>query len=336
MLPNSPCSASGPGRRVLIRRTGAALLAALACAATRAQSTDAAPAPRPRILGLAHVALFVHDIGQSRAFYKDFLGFDEPFSLKNKDGSLHLTWIKINDHQAIELFPEKEPGSDRLYQISFETDNAEAMRLYLKAKGVAVPDHVPMGKSGTANFSIKDPDGHTVEFVQFLPESWIARDYGRHLPDTRVSTRMPHAGILVGNLDASLKFYGGLLGFRETWRGSKNGKTLSWVNLTVPDGRDYVEFMLYGTVPPLARRGTMHHVCLEVADVAKTGEVLKARHMPPESKPSTNIAVGINGKRQINYYDPDGTRVEVMEPTTASGKPVPPSKAPPPGHEAGA
>ena len=53
--------------------------------------------------------------------------------------------------------------------------------------------------------------------------------------------------------------------------------------------------------------------------------------MPKESKPATKVAVGVNGKRQINYYDADGTRVEVMEPTTADGKPVPPSDAPPPG-----
>src|SRR5689334_16475517 len=87
--------------------------------------------PRPPIVGISHIALFVHDIEQSRAFYKDFLGFDEPFSLTNKDGSLHLTWIKINDRQTIELFPEKEAGSDRLNHISLETADAEALRAYL-------------------------------------------------------------------------------------------------------------------------------------------------------------------------------------------------------------
>src|SRR5881296_3606478 len=81
-------------------------------------------APRPRIIGISHIALYVHDIEKSRAFYKDFLGFAEPYSLPNPDGSLHLTWIKINDHQTVELFPEKESGSDRLYHIALETDDA--------------------------------------------------------------------------------------------------------------------------------------------------------------------------------------------------------------------
>ena len=46
-------------------------------------------------------------------------------------------------------------------------------------------------------------------------------------------------------------------------------------------------------------------------------------------KPLT-VQVGKNGKRQVNLYDPDGTRVELMEAQTADGKPVPPSTAPPP------
>ena len=68
---------------------------------------------RPHITGLSHIALYAHDLEKSRAFYRDFLGFDEPYSLTNKDGSIHLTWIKINDRQTIELFPEKECARHR-------------------------------------------------------------------------------------------------------------------------------------------------------------------------------------------------------------------------------
>src|SRR5215475_6385782 len=82
---------------------------------------------RPPITGISHIALYCHDIDKSREFYKDFLGFAEPYSLKNPDGSLRLTFIKINDRQSVELFPEKEPGSDRFYHVALETDDAEAM-----------------------------------------------------------------------------------------------------------------------------------------------------------------------------------------------------------------
>src|SRR4051794_33746327 len=86
---------------------------------------------RPKILGLSHIALYVHDIEKSRAFYHDYLGFEEPFHVDNPDGTLHLTWMKINDRQTIELFPEKQPGTLRVYHMSIETDDAEKLRAYL-------------------------------------------------------------------------------------------------------------------------------------------------------------------------------------------------------------
>src|SRR6266851_3892677 len=122
----------------------------------------AADAPqRPRITGVAHIALYVHDMEKARAFYKDFLGLGEPFSLNKPDGELSMTFIKVNDRQYIELFPEVEPGSDRLNHISVETDNAEAMRVYLASKGIKVPEKVNLGRIKNLSFNVKDPDGHT-------------------------------------------------------------------------------------------------------------------------------------------------------------------------------
>jgi lactoylglutathione lyase len=42
------------------------------------------------------------------------------------------------------------------------------------------------------------------------------------------------------------------------------------------------------------------------------------------------VQTGVNRKRQLNVYDPDGTRVELMEPKTIDGQPAPASTAPPP------
>ncbi len=310
-----------------------AWLAAVAASVTPVSAQDTSASPkRPHITGLSHAAFYVSDVEKARAFYKDFLGFEEPYSLKNKDGSLHLTWIKINDRQTVEIFPEKEANTDRLYHIAVETDDAEAMRLYLQSKGVAVPAKTAVGQIGNANYFIKDPDGNIVEIVEYKPDGWTAKNKGKFMPESRVSVHMTHAGVKVGDLEASLKFYIDVLGFKETWRGSSNGKVLSWVNVKVPDGTDYVELMLYDNEKPLAmeRLHTVHHICLEVPDVTKTEQLLKTRKMPAECKAPTEIKAGVNGKRQINYYDPDGTRVEVMEPKTFDGKPVPPSTVPPP------
>jgi catechol 2,3-dioxygenase-like lactoylglutathione lyase family enzyme len=305
-------------------------LACLLVLAGAVLSLSAAEPVRPHVTGLSHVALWVHDVEQSRRFYKDFLGFDEPYSLTNSNGSLALTFIKINDRQAIELFPERETNSDRLYHISLETDDAEAMRIWLAAKGVKVPDKVGKGRIGNLNFNVHDPDGHTVEIVQYAPDGWTRREQGKFMPDTRISARMMHTGILVGDLDASLKFYHDILGGTETWRGGQTNKPLSWVNVKLADSPDYVEFMLYETLPDPARRGTAHHICLEVADVEKTLAILKERAERCHYTRTMEIKTGINRKRQINVYDPDGTRVELMEPNTVDGKPAPSSTAPPP------
>lgn len=293
-------------------------------------ATGAAP-KRPRITGISHAAFYVTDMKKAREFYEGFLGFQSPFSIPRRNPDEHLVWIKINDRQTVELFPGSEvaPDADRLYHIAVETDDAEAMRVYLQSKGVEVPPRTAVGRIGNKNYFIKDPQGNTVEIVEYMADGWTVREKGKFLPETRIATRMSHVGVMIGQLDAALKFYGDILGFREIWRGSSSGRTLSWVNLQVPDGQDYVEFMLYDKWPTLDRLRTMHHICLEVPDVAKAGEILRSRSYP-SSKPPTELKAGVNGKRQINYYDPDGTRVEIMEPVTHDGKPRPPSDAPAP------
>jgi catechol 2,3-dioxygenase-like lactoylglutathione lyase family enzyme len=302
-------------------------------ASTPARAADAAPAlevKRPHILGISHAAFYVTDMAKARAFYEGLFGFASPFSIPRKTGG-DLVWIKINDHQSVELFPASEvaPDADRLYHVALEVDDAEAMRVYLKSKGIEVPEKTSVGKIGNKNYFIKDPNGIIVEIVEYLPDGWTMREKGKFLPDTRVSTHMPHVGVLVGQLDASMKFYGEILGFTETWRGGA-GKMLSWVNLRVPDGTDYLEFMLYNKAPTRETMLTKHHICLEVPDIEKAAAILQSRPLPEGIKPPDAMKTGVNGKRQINYWDPDGTRIEIMEPGTFDGKPVPPSKAPPP------
>ena len=288
------------------------------------------PPKRPRILGISHIALFVHDIEKSRAYYTDLLGFKEVFKLDKPDGSLSLTFVKINDRQVIELFPEIAPDTDRLNHISVEVDDAEAMRAYLGSKGIKVPEKVGKGRIKNSNFNVKDADGHTVEIVQYEPDGWTIRDKGKAMDGPRISTRIMHLGILVGALEPAMKFYRDILGFEEIWRGSRDGKTLNWVNMKVPDGSDYIEFMLYDTIPGPTARGSQHHICLEVADIDKSLADLERRPARKAYTRPMEIRTGINRKRQLNLFDPDGTRAELMEANTVDGKPTPSSPAPPP------
>ncbi len=285
---------------------------------------------RPKITGISHFAIYAHDYEKSRAFYGQFLGFQEPYDLKNPNGTPSMTFFKINDRQTIELFPERQAGSDRLNHISLETDDIEALRLYLASKGVKVPDEPHKARIGNLSFDITDPEGHTVEMVQYMPEGKTMLAKGKFMSDKAISNRMSHVGIVVTHLDSEYKFYTEILGFKETWRGSKSGDVLSWVNLRVPDGEDYIEFMLYKDAPAATARGGAHHLCLVVPDVDAAVAKLKAEPYYATYGRPIEIHLGTNRKQQANLFDPDGTRTEIMAPTTIDGKPTPPSTAPPP------
>ncbi len=304
-------------------------LVVFALAATAALTGQTAA--RPKILGIAHYAIFAHDYEKSRAYYGAFLGFQEPYSLKNADGTPSMTFFKINDRQYIELFPEKQAGSDRLNHLSLETDDIEALRLYLGSRGIKVPAHAQRARIGNLSFNITDPEGHTLEMVQYMPDGWTDRAKGKFLSEARISKHMMHAGILVTRLEPELRFYEDVLGFQETWRGSHSGTALSWVNVKVPDGDDYVEFMLFKDAPPAGQRGGAHHIALEVPEIHAAVATLEARPYYRDGYGrKIEIHTGLNGKRQANLFDPDGTRTELMEPRTADGKPAVSSTAPPP------
>jgi lactoylglutathione lyase len=301
----------------------------IAAAALSAQTVE-----RPKVLGVAHVALYVSDLAKTRQFYEEFLGFAEPFTLPAADKTgVRIAFVKINDFQYVEIFTEKDRGEGRLNHISFYTDDADRMYRYLKSRGFAVlgdKGSVPKGMTGNKNFNVKDPDGHIVEIVEYQPDSWTAREKGKFMPATRISDRIYHAGVLAGDLDRSLAFYDGILGFREFWRGSSSPRMLSWVNVQPAEGDSYLELMLYDKLPAPENRGGKNHICLAVPDAQKALVELKARAARGLYTKPIAIQIGVNRKRQINLYDPDGTRIEVMEPTTVDGKPAPNSTAPAP------
>jgi lactoylglutathione lyase len=296
-----------------------AIVAAICAALASGQEVK-----RPRLTGLAHIGLFSHDVEKSRAFYTDFLGFQEVFPQKNADGSLMLTFFKINDRQYVEMFPERQAGTDRLAHYAIETDDLAGLMKYLASRGVKTPAQLSKGRLGNSNFTVTDPDGHIVEFVQYEPDSVTAKSRGQFMGDNRMASQMSHVGIIVNALDPAMKFYRDILGCQEIWRGSQDGKILSWVNMKLPDSEDYVEFMLYDKFPSLTQLGVFHHIGLVDPDMAKVAARLEAQ---PGRKSYTRP---IDARRnQIQVYDPDGSRTEAMPPVPA-GVPRVSSTAPPP------
>jgi catechol 2,3-dioxygenase-like lactoylglutathione lyase family enzyme len=261
---------------------------------------------RPPIVGVAHIALKTDDIAAQRNFYGRDLGFEEPFSLGQ------VTYFKVNDHQYIEITPDlKDALEDRLSHIAFETTNLRQLRDYLAARGVPVPDTLKPGPDGNLSMMITDPDGHRVEFVEYLPGSLHTRNFGKYLPGSRISERIIHLGFTVEDRATADRFYKDILGFRETWHGGKNDEVTDWVDMRVPEGTDWLEYMLNVRNPSPKTRGVMNHLALGVPNVERAVKVLSGRGMDMQGQ---QPKIGRDGKWQLNLYDPNLTRAELMEP----------------------
>jgi catechol 2,3-dioxygenase-like lactoylglutathione lyase family enzyme len=289
------------------------LLAAVAAAAVlasganlRAQQAPAAPA-RPHIAGIAHVAIQTSDLAKARAFYGDLLGFPEIGARRP-----HTAIFYVNDRQRLIVRDGLPPARDeRFIAVGYQV-NAAAMRSHLVARGAALDEANDRDAGGT-RIQVSDPDGHAIQFVELS-----ASGPGRAAtPDRRISRRILHTGWTVRDAAAADRFYKDTLGFSETWRGGRPEGTINWINMRVPDGTDYLEYMLYPAAPPDRRQlGSAHHVALLVTDIQQALETVRARTKPDDRNHRANPSIGVNNRWQLNLFDPDGTRVELMEPWT--------------------
>jgi catechol 2,3-dioxygenase-like lactoylglutathione lyase family enzyme len=285
---------------------GAAILLAPG-AISRAQQTPPAPA-RPYIAGIAHVAIQTSDLARARAFYGDLLGFPEIGARRP-----HKAIFYVNDRQRLIVSDGLPPARDeRFVDVAYEA-NIAAMRAHLAGRGAQPDDAIADADSGGTRIQVKDPDGHAIQFVELN-----ATGRGRAAtPDRRISRRILHTGWTVRDSAAADRFYKDTLGFSETWRGGRPEGTTSWINMRVPDGTDYLEYMLYPAGPPDRRQlGSAHHVALLVTDIQQALETVRARTKPDDRNHRANPSIGVNNRWQLNLFDPDGTRVELMEPWT--------------------
>ncbi len=274
------------------------------------EALKAAPAvSRPPILGIAHVALRVKDAAAAREFFDHVLGFDELPSAETAQGNLRFAYYKVNDNQYIEVSPTLTSDTeDRLINIAYRTTDARALRTYLASHGVEVPGELRKDPAGDLSFSVQDPAGHTAEFIQYLPGSIESRNLGKFLSPDRTSEEIIHAGETVQDQAAADRFYNGILGFREMWHGGMTDNRTDWVDMVVPNGKNWLEYMLNAHSPSPRQLGVMHHLALGVKDIKQVYSTVRARGYN-----AGQPQIGRDGKWQLNLYDPDLTRVEFME-----------------------
>ena len=208
--------------------------------------------------------------------------------------------FSINSYQQVDLVQKDAgPKQNRIDAIGIYTSDAGALRKYLMSQGQKA-GQIVSDAHGQIFFPIKDPENHMIEFVQ-QPYGVAGSIEG---PSPRPS-RMIHAGFVVKDRAAADHFYKDILGFRLYWSGGmKEGET-NWVAMQVPEGTDWIEYML--NVNPNANQrelGVMNHISLGVVSVQAAAEQLEKAGVKLPEQPK----IGRDGKWQLNLYDPDWTR----------------------------
>ena len=287
------------------------LLAALAFAASPAlaQSTH-----RPAITGISHMAVYTSDAGAADHFYAGILGAQKGPDPVNPAGVRY----SFSRTQWVEVLPLPQgQGINRLAYLAYSTGDAAALRAFLTSRGQHDVGELKTAADGSRYFDTKDPEGNTVQFYQDAPGM-------QQMGANAISHHIIHVGMQVHSRAVEDRFYRDLLGFRPYWYGAMRSDAVDWVSEQVPDGHDWLEYMLVGpgSTTPLAKvdqreLGVLDHFSLGVPNMEATVTTLykenrltltgddHLRHDGPQ--------MGRDGKWQANFYDPDGIRVEFME-----------------------
>lgn len=257
----------------------------------------------PVMWGIAKMTFLVSNFQVARDYYGRFLGYDEAFTYPSDLGPVIA--FKINDRQFLEFVEDREaPAKNRLVSVSFETEDVEQMRIYLKYNGVNVPDNTTVDGAGNGVLLVHDPSGNPIEFIQYNTNGLHLESRGRFLSERRISERIHHAGLYTGSIMDNDPFYAGILHFRETLRYPEDkslpptilylgiGNGVENIEHYSPNDRDFV------------------HPCFLVEDMQETIYTLKGRRI---SEGLERPVIGKGGRWILNLRNSDETRVEFTE-----------------------
>lgn len=258
---------------------------------------------RPPVWGIVKMTFLVSDFQLARDYYGKFLGFDEAFSYSSDLGQ--IISFKVNDRQFLEFVVDKQAkDKKRMVSVSFETENVEQMRQYLKSRNVNVPEKTRIDGAGNEVFVVDDPSGNRIEFVDLKSDGLHRKTKGKFLSDRRISKRIHHAGLYCNEVLDDDPFYVGILGFKELWRYPDDHNQKVQMNyLQIPDCVENIEHYPSEDI-------NFNHPCFLVDDMQETIYRLKERQGHNQI---AQPAVGKGKRWLLNMKNDDGTKVEFTE-----------------------
>jgi catechol 2,3-dioxygenase-like lactoylglutathione lyase family enzyme len=264
---------------------------------------------RPPITGISHMCVYAHDLAASDNFYGHILGATKARDPQSQDGVRYY----FSPTQFVEVLPlPSDHTLSRMACVAFDTSSAKDLRAYLLAHNVDHTSDLHASPDGSHWFDTRDPEGNVVQFLEPSP------DQSAPITTDPISTRIIHVGYLVHSRADEDHFYRELLGFRPYWYGAMHPDHTDWISAQVPDGHDWLEYMMVGdgSTTPIdhvnaGELGVLNHFSLGVKNMEQAVTILYQQdRLPPKHD---GPQMGRDGKWQANLYDPDGTRVELME-----------------------
>lgn len=194
---------------------------------------------RPLVSTLTSVRLTVSDLERSVEFYSQVLGFEKVFESEaagEQYERLHGLFgvrmrtarLRLGD-EFIELMdflaprgrpaPSDARSNDRWFQhvaiIVNDMDRAyQWLRRHRVEHSSPGPQRLPdwnQNAGGIRAFYFRDPDGHPLEILAFPPDKGAPK---WRRPSDKLFLGIDHTAIVVGDTEASLRFYRDLLGLK--------------------------------------------------------------------------------------------------------------------------
>jgi catechol 2,3-dioxygenase-like lactoylglutathione lyase family enzyme len=311
---------------------------------------------QPIVSAVDSVGMTVSDMDKAVEFYSKVLTFEKASDVEVSGSEyehlegvfgLRMRVVRMRlGEESIELaeylaprgrsIPEGLRSNDRSFQhIAIIVKDMDAAYKRLRENRVehasSGPQRLPdwnKNAGGIKAFYFRDPDGHPLEILEF-PEG--KGDPRWHRPSDRLFLGIDHTAIVVGDTDASLKFYRDLLGFRVTGE-SENygieqerlnnvfGARLRITGLRPPAG-PAIEFLEYlaprdGRPAPETKSNDILHrrtrVVTADAEVAAT-KLFSGRvgFLSPGAVETPRRELGF--RKGILVLDPDGHVLEFLE-----------------------
>src|SRR5882762_3921028 len=155
-----------------------------------------------------------------------------------------LSWLLLPASISAQNPPTRPriATKNRLAEIAFRTDDVAQLRRYLVSHGVTastISKDTRDKHALDAHFEVQDPEANPISFIQRF-----AYPIDDPPPAAPWYGQLIHVGLIVHDRAAEDRLYKDILGFHIYWHGGRKDDETSWVDMQVPEGTDWIEYML--------------------------------------------------------------------------------------------